>query len=229
MKYQEFPGDKATCIFVPRACGYCTCISLQAEDFELRVTAPRREQKLQQLEEKMKLTRGFHGEGSVVGFCSEGKTGGGMSRLMEEHDEVIRRRNVEQSTNHVVRTDQSDSESEEENGEGRLITIAVKLPSKSVHKQFRTTHKIKASGNLPEAGDGHVDCTCRDNSQYYDIAVICHVSGYRPPAAADNTLYKSIIYIGHLWSTRAQENALASTLAFMIDTCIYTTLHYLTL
>lgn len=112
------------------------------------MAAPRREQKLQQLEEKMKLIRGFQGEGSVVGSCSERTTGGGMSRLMGEHDEVIRRRNVEQSreaANHVTRTNQSDSESEEENEEGRLITIALKLPSKSVHKQFRTTYKIKVS------------------------------------------------------------------------------------
>ena len=110
------------------------------------MAAPRREQKLQQLEEKMKSIRGFHGEGSVTGSCSEGTTGGGMSRLMGEHDEVIRRRNIEQSregASHVTRTSQSDSESEEEDEDGRLITIALKLPSKSVHKQFRTSYRIK--------------------------------------------------------------------------------------
>ena len=129
------------------------CVYLfQADDFEQRVAAPRREQKLHQLEEKMKSIRGFHGEGSVVGSCSEGATGGGSSRLMGEHDEVIRRRNVEQSRegarSHVIGTNQSDSEGEEENEEGRLITIALKLPSKSVHKQFRTSYKIKVCENL---------------------------------------------------------------------------------
>ena len=122
------------------------------------MAAPRREQKLQQLEEKMKSIRSFHGEGSVVGSCSEGATGGGSSRLMGEHDEVIRRRNIEQSRereSHVTETNQSDSESEEENEGGRLITIALKLPSKSVHKQFRTSYKIKVGGNLSEA-DGRI-------------------------------------------------------------------------
>jgi hypothetical protein len=124
---------------------------LQADDFEQRVAAPRREQKLQQLEEKMKSIRGFRGEGSVVGSSS---TGGETSRLMGEHDQVIRRRNVEQrreGASHVTGTNQSDSESEEENEEGRLITVVLKLPSKSVQKQFRTSYKIKVSGNPPEA------------------------------------------------------------------------------
>ncbi len=127
---------------------------LQADDFEQRVAAPRREQKLQQLEEKMKSIRSFHGEGSVVGSSSEGATGGDMSRLMGEHDEVIRRRNIEQrreGESRVTGTNQSDSESEEENEEGRLITVVLKLPSKSVHKQFRTSYKIKVSENPPEA------------------------------------------------------------------------------
>ena len=109
--------------------------------------APRREQKLQELEEKMKSIRGFQGEGSVIGSCSEGGAGG-ASRLTREHDEVIRRRKVELSreeASHVTMTNQSDSESEEENEEGKLITIAVKLPSKSVQKQFRTSYKIKVS------------------------------------------------------------------------------------
>ena len=134
---------------------------LQAEDFEQRVTAPRREQKLQQLEEKLKSIRGFQGEGSVVGSCSEG-TNDRSSRLMGEHDEVIRRRKMEErrgAASDVTGINQSDSESEEENKEGRLITIALKLPSKSVHKQFRTSHRIKVSENPSETDDNSLEPT----------------------------------------------------------------------
>ena len=112
--------------------------------FEQSVTSPRREQKLKQLEEKMKSIRGFHGEGFAVGSSSERENGRDGSRLVLEHDEHIRRRRVEQSneaSSHVTRTDQSDSEEEDEGG--RLITIALKLPNKSVRKQFKTSYKVK--------------------------------------------------------------------------------------
>ena len=126
---------------------------LQAEDFEQRITAPRREQKFKQLEEKMKLIRGFRGEGFVVGSNGEADAGH-ASKLVGEHDEVIRRRKVDQSkeASHVIKVNQSESdlETEEENEEGRLITIALKLPNKSVHKQFRTSYKIKVCTHVRE-------------------------------------------------------------------------------
>lgn len=121
----------------------------QAEDFEQQVTEPRREQKLKKLEEKMKMIRGFRGEGAVVGLAGEMVTvDTGASRLVREHNEQIRRRRDEQSkesASHVTsQTDQSDSEYEgEENEEGKMITIALKLPSKSVKKQFRTSYHVK--------------------------------------------------------------------------------------
>ena len=39
----------------------------QAEDFERRIIGPRREQKLQEMEDKMSFIRGFKGKGQVLG------------------------------------------------------------------------------------------------------------------------------------------------------------------
>lgn len=50
----------------------------QAEDFERRVAGPRREQKLKELESKMRAIRGLKDEGVVLGGES------GSSRLLED-------------------------------------------------------------------------------------------------------------------------------------------------
>lgn len=124
--------------------------TLQADLFEQHITLPRREQKLKQLEEKMKSIRGFHGEGFAVGSSSELDNGREGSRLVREHNEHIRRKRVEQnqlSPSHVTTTDQSDSEEEDE--EGKLITVAVKLPNKSVRKQFKTSYRVKVRERAP--------------------------------------------------------------------------------
>ena len=110
------------------------------------MAGPRRERKLQLLEEKMKSIRGFQGEGSAVGSSRSKVANGGGSRLLSEHDELVGRKNEQSESelrSHVITTDQSDSESDQEDEEGKLITIALKLPNQSVKKQFKTSYKIK--------------------------------------------------------------------------------------
>ena len=95
----------------------------------------------------MKAIRGFQGEGAAVG-PNDGWDVDGKSRLLKEHDKQIRRRKLEESVDlatHLARSSQSDSETEEENEEGKLITIALKLPNKLVKKQFKTSYKVKVN------------------------------------------------------------------------------------
>lgn len=95
----------------------------------------------------MKAIRGFQGEGVTVGASDEWGVDGD-SRLLREHDEQMRRRKIKQSmdsASHLARSNQSDSETEEENEEGKLITVALKLPNKLVKKQFKTSHKVKVN------------------------------------------------------------------------------------
>lgn len=95
----------------------------------------------------MKAIRGFQGEGAAVGLSDEWDVDE-KSRLLREHDEQIRRRQLEQNMDlatHVARSSQSDSETEEENEEGKLITIALKLPNKLVKKRFKTSYKVKVN------------------------------------------------------------------------------------
>lgn len=95
----------------------------------------------------MKSIQGFRGEGAALG-SADGEVVGKESRLMKEHDEQIRRRKIEKSMEAETcsgKSSRSDSGDEEEDETGKLITIALKLPNKSVKKQFKTSYKVKVS------------------------------------------------------------------------------------
>lgn len=105
----------------------------------------------------MKFIRGFQGEGSMVGSRSDvGR--GEESRLLKEHDRLVRRR-VEESEGmggEVIGDEESDSENEE----GKVITIALRLPTQSVKKQFKTSYKVKVGERWKGGGEEVLQCTC---------------------------------------------------------------------
>ncbi len=90
----------------------------QADDFERQIAGPRREQKLKELEDKMKSIRGLKDEGTPLGGSTR------SSRLLQQsHD--------------------SQDESDEGDESGGWVTINLRLPDGSVRRKFRTSQKVK--------------------------------------------------------------------------------------
>lgn len=89
---------------------------MQAEDFERRVAGPRREQKLKELETKMRAVRGLKDEGLTVGGTS--------------------------SSSRLLANDDIEEQNDADDGSG-WVTIAIKLPDRSARRKFRATQKVQ--------------------------------------------------------------------------------------
>ncbi len=99
-----------------------TTTCTQADDFERQIAGPRREQKLKELEDKMKSIRGLKDEGTPLGGSTR------SSRLLQQsHD--------------------SQDESDEGDESGGWVTINLRLPDGSVRRKFRTSQKVKVREN----------------------------------------------------------------------------------
>ncbi len=91
---------------------------MQADDYERQIAGPRREQKLRELDDKMKSIRGLKDEGTPLGGSTR------SSRLLQQsHD--------------------SQDESDEEDESGGWVTINLRLPDGSAKRKFRTSQKVK--------------------------------------------------------------------------------------
>ena len=111
----------------------------QAEDYERRITAPRREKKLLELEEKMKFVRGFKGEGHAVG----GTRGGTSTLLATNTGGHVTSATVSPDDSPMIEQDQSHEEDIASGDRGVEIRLALKLPERTVKKHFYTKDKIR--------------------------------------------------------------------------------------
>ena len=131
-------------------------MSLQAHDFERRVAGPRRERKLGEAERKMRHIRGFGDDGEVLGGqISPGGPDRGASRLLQSRGDQSqsvagsRDSRVTGSDQSPVRSESRDSHMTDDDdvGEGdqsgNPIWILVRLPDRTLRKQFYTSQTVK--------------------------------------------------------------------------------------
>ena len=114
-------------------------MSLQAHDFERRVAGPRREWKLGEAERKMRHIRGFGDDGEVLGGqISPGGPDRGASRLLQSHGDQSQ--SVAGSRDGHMTDDDDVGEGDQS---GNLIWILLRLPDRTLRKQFYTSQTVK--------------------------------------------------------------------------------------
>lgn len=112
----------------------------KTEDYERRIGEPRREQKLKQLEEKMKNIRGFRGEGHTLDAESSARS---LRSKPQGQAPMPRSPAGGQGRESPLSNATESDDNTETVGDERTIIVALKLPEKTVRRQFLTRDKVQ--------------------------------------------------------------------------------------